>query len=66
MSMPTTGKRKTTRAQRTLLGMGRFDLKISTVVQRVSFSLKTNLLPKWAPVDGKEQRRLTPSNDIEN
>lgn len=31
MSMPTTGKRKTMRAQRTLLGTGRLDLKISTV-----------------------------------
>jgi hypothetical protein len=34
MIMPTTGKRKTTRAQRTLFGTGRFDLKISTVVGR--------------------------------
>jgi hypothetical protein len=66
MSMPTTGKRKTTRAQRTLLGTGRFDLKISTVVQRVSFSLKTNKLPKRATIDGREQHRLTPSNDVEN
>lgn len=48
------------------MGTGRFDLKISTVVQRVSFSLKTNKLPKRAAVDGKEQHRLTPSNDIEN
>jgi hypothetical protein len=31
MIMPTTGKRKTTRDQITLLETGRFDLKISTV-----------------------------------
>lgn len=36
MIMPTTGKRKTTRAQSTLFGTGRLDLKISTRA-RVSF-----------------------------
>jgi hypothetical protein len=66
MSMPTTGKRKTIRAQRTLLGTGRFDLKISTVIQRVSFILTTNGLHEPAAVGEKRKARLTPSDDVQH
>lgn len=36
MIMPTTGKRKTTRAQITLLETGRLDLNISTIAHRLA------------------------------
>jgi hypothetical protein len=41
MIMPTTGKRKTTRDQITLLETGRFDLKISTVAHLSAYAGRT-------------------------
>jgi hypothetical protein len=59
MIMPTTGKRKTTSAQSTLLGTGRLDLKISTAA-RVSFE-RSATSAAWGT-----WLLLTPGNDVEN
>jgi hypothetical protein len=59
MIMPTTGKRKTTRAQSTLLGTGRLDLKISTTAHVSSDRNATTVL--WARL-----LVLTPSDNVED